>query len=332
MTPIEKVIQDLGLALALYQKGFVNGSPLDDAIVVELTDICDYGACPCCYLCSQCDSGNEMSDALLLGIMRAIAFLASPKEIWLAGGEPTVFKQLLKAIGIIHKVLPESEICLVTNGFNLADEKFAEKIVSCKAIKEIAITWNSADRDTHSALMTPLTPHEKNWAEVEIVDDVKNCIDKDSMAWKSYDLIIQALLNVHKLRQKHGRKDDLRIAINLNINSAYDLSAMVNLIEARGGKIDKVMLQGMKKAGRAKDIPENHPLIWLQEPTIEMMSAYLNQIKKLLRNRQIEEAMFIYPLPNDIVVVMGLEQNAFYQPAATPCIGPTGLFREDVVS
>lgn len=305
-----------------------------EALVIEITNKCDHGLCAHCYASSGRDEGSFMSRESMIDMCQTLDILARGEkfaEIWLAGGEPTLHPQLDDMISLAGLMSPY--VALVTNGISLSNRQFALRIAGRSALKEIAITLNSGNRYIHEMMVSqgnaPFFEKSPGIGRLSEMSEWWPVIDLYSNY--AFGKAMSALINVHEARTKLGR-DDLTVAINLNMSADANLAGLVWLTESEYGRIDKVIFQVMNRgAGRAKDLPDDHPLIRWTTPTVEMVNTYFSQASKLIESGRIREAVCIDPLPDEIVAELSLASNPMYQPSATPCIDVHGAFRADVV-
>ncbi|MFV0484706.1 MAG: radical SAM protein [Candidatus Saccharimonadales bacterium] len=278
------------------------GVEIYDALAVETTTICDHNACPYCYM--DCREGIRQN--MTMATARAVAatlkeLKISPREIWLPGGEPMMGPRLHE---IIEVLAPFSDyFALITNGRVLSDPNRVRDLLQNPKIKEVAVSLHSADRVTH------------NWLVGHGADS------------SAYDWAIRAIV---LLAQEDS---ELTVSVNLNINEGADLEPLIDEVESRGGRIDKVMFQVVNfDVARAARIPAKDKMQAFCRPTEEMVNEYFLQADALIASGRIREAMLIDALPDDVLKGVSRDyEKRFYQPAATPAVGVNGSYRADVV-
>ena len=278
------------------------GADIYEALAVETTTACDHNDCPYCYM----DCRKEIRQNMTMGTARAIAAALkeleiSPREIWLPGGEPMLGPRLHE---IIEVLAPYSDyFALITNGQILSASGKADELAANPKIKEVAVTLHSASRATH------------NWLVGRRSDD------------QAFERSLKAIALLSRARS------DLKISINLNVNHGVDFADIHAAVDARGGRIDKVMFQVVDfGVERAKRISVKDNMRVFCTPTAEMVNAYFWQAESLIAAGELEEAMMIDVLPRR--VLQGVNRNyeeRFYRPALTPAISVGGSFRANVV-
>jgi molybdenum cofactor biosynthesis enzyme MoaA len=103
------------------------GVPKD--IVIEVTNGCDIGNCPTCYMGACKGRGEDMSRETIDGVAQELLNANNGEkvsQIWLTGGEPTMSEDLGYQIRKCSEAA--EEVCLITNGVRLADEVFVRKL------------------------------------------------------------------------------------------------------------------------------------------------------------------------------------------------------------
>lgn len=273
-----------------------------DALAVEPTTICDHNDCPYCYMDCRRGVGCNMTMATARAIRKALEGMdIRPKEIWLPGGEPTACPRLYQ---IIEVLAPCSDyFAIVTNGLVLSQPEKVREILDNPQVKEVAVTLHSANKRLHNLI---------------VGHDEESC---------AYDRAMRAIVNLSQAERP------LTVAINLNINGGCDLAAIVNEVERRGGRIDKVMLQIVDfSSGRGVYVPMDDEVRELCLPTAEVVLEYFLQIRRLVHDGRIVEGMLIDPLPSRVLNEVNMELwSDIYVPATTPAISVGGSFRVDVV-
>lgn len=300
-------------------EGYLEGGrhEIYDALVLEVTNGCSFGRCPTCY--ANCiPKGRRMSLAEVRGVFTTMQDLIRqgkmdemPKEIWVAGGEPTDHPDLLHLIREARRHV--DYIALVTNGFALADPKYAKQIVDrAVGLSEVAITLNSASPEAHNYMVQPIgtryTVDGGEWVQV-----------------------VRGLVEVTKAAEV-ARRSDLTVAINLNMNASiyeHSLQDLVKVVRSYGGRIDKIIFQTMQMGGRAVDIKNRR---YRQFQTVDegMVKKYFDQAQRRIGSKDIREAILIDPL-NKGRASAKLQQHPMWGVGATPCVCADGRFEYNVV-
>jgi len=287
---------------------------INDALVVEASTQCNHGLCAFCYNSCTSYGGVDMTPETARDIANTlIAHNVRPKKIWLSGGEPTMNSNLVEIVFELARV--SDCIGLMTNGFSLAEEEtYADELAWMPPLKEVAITLHSAHASTHNKLVMPSDASD---------EEIENC--------KAFTKVSRAFTNMFRAREEEGR-DDLTIAVNVMMSQMRTLLAIFIAIRAWGGTIDKIILQGLRRAaGRATSIPDEHRLIDCLLPNKNMVQDYLDDAEELVESGYIKEAVLFGPIPKKIVEALDLLNHPMYAPAAMPTIDPRGRLRPDMV-
>jgi len=147
---------------------------------IDLTNRCNFH-CPHCtdeYL----HNNAEMDADVIIETVKRAALIGTKSVVIKGGGEPTVHKNFSHIVEAISK---DVEIGLVSNGFNLQEEKIRESIIQhCNWIR---VSLDSATATTHSKI--------------------------HGVGVKSYPLIISSLTRLNK--ERVGKK--LTVGVNFCI-------------------------------------------------------------------------------------------------------------------
>ena len=301
------------------------------ALVIDASSRCDYGQCPACYFMDDEGQRCPNQDLALSTVKEWKQIFTEsgiiPQQVWLPGGEPTLNPQIIEIINSLKTLIPE--ICLVSNGFNLANYAYAKELLLKSQLTEIDITINGANPDVHNLMMAPLTSLE--WQKVPnlaLPDLIKN-VFTGQIEMNNFAKAYQALINIAKISEE--LKKPLIIGLNLNMNHGADLDKLLEKVDQDGGRVDSVIFQSMQASTRSRNREKNNPSFSWQIPTAEMINKYLKQAEQLLNSGKIKSASIIDPLPKELVDTLDLTNNPIYQPSDTPAIGVDGKFRTNVL-
>jgi Predicted Fe-S oxidoreductases len=319
-------------AIARQWRKYLDENGVPNALVIEPSTRCDWSRCPACYACSEPGIGQDMATETMKDIRDVVLESgSSTNQVWVAGGEPTGCEELPEIINAVAEMT--GEVCLVTNGLNLANEEFARNLIEKSRLAEIAITLNSGNRDVHNMMVTE-DDHEL-WSKLPdggVAHLAKTALNGEltrSENNNAFDHVLKAISNVTKLKNELGK--DYRVAVNLNTQGLADLEDLVGKVEGAGGYLDLVIFQSFQRAGRGVN-SHSRSFEW-QEPTEEMVRTYLEAARKLIDDGRIGDAVWIDPVSKEIERALGLGDEPMYEQAeATPCFGPDGVLRDNVVS
>lgn len=282
----------------------LNGhNDIREALVVDVTTLCDYNGCPYCYMNCREGVGCSMRMGSARAIRAALMQLdISPETIWFSGGEPTVCPRLDKIAEVL--ALCCGRLAIATNGLMLGTlPDRAQVVLDNPLIGEVAVALHSANRRVHNLLM--------------------GC---DEGAYL-YDLAMSSVVNLG-----HAKRPLVK-TISVNMNQECDLAAIVDEVERQGGKIDKVMLRIVDFGGdKATYMPSQGAMRELCRPTYDTTLEYFMQVRRLVREGRIDEGRLIDRLPHNLVHDIDVEYwSDIYRPIRMPAISVGGAFRVDAV-
>lgn len=305
---------------------YIQENGVSSAVVMDVIHKCN-ARCAHCYEQSGPSTSEITDNPMDMATAKEWADILKsnpkgrPEQIWISGGEPTLFECLPDVLGVLKE--KDFYTVLVTNGERLENKEYCEKLTSNGNLDEVAVTIRG-DGPVHDLFMLP--------ADNSILESVpKGKSDKDQISEmkgrvgsaKRFERTMRGILNLSK-------NPELKIGLNIDIQAAGDMEQVVRKIIERGGRVDYIYLQVQQEEGRAKESSEVPSNKW-RKPTEDMVGEYLEQSKRLLEDRVIKKVIMIDPLPRGIVDKLDLKNNPIYQPAATPAVSPRGKLRKDVL-
>ncbi|MCL2444535.1 radical SAM protein [Candidatus Saccharibacteria bacterium] len=304
-----------------------------EALVIEPTSRCDMGTCPACYMNSECGRGDDMTPETFANVLACIKESLPEGEklgqVWIPGGEPTLVDNLPEIINASKDVA--GEVCLVTNGLNLANYEYARDLIERSDLDEIAITLSSGNADLDNLLRA--ADDDPIWRQVPEGDvDAVLAEGRGITSGAECDFherVMQGIVNVSQIKKELDK--DFRVAINLNMHHGADLDELLRAVEDRGGHIDLVLFQAFQPAGRGV-VGTSRSFEW-QAHTEEMWREYIRQAEEAIRDGRLGAAVFVDPAPREIEEALDLENCPFYEKAVeTPAFDQYGRVRANVVS
>jgi len=309
---------------------YVSTHGLPDAVVAEVTNICDCADCAHCYL-KAVRTNQASSLGILWGAETADTWskvLSShengkPVQIWITGGEPT----LNESLDTISEKFKRQGFytALITNGEKLADKEYCDRLLRLNVLDEMAISIRGVGV-LHDLLMLPVENQLWNLVDHKLssreqIEEIKKQLT-GKMDARRFEKSMKGLINCVQ--------HPVKIGLNIDIQAATDMNDIVEEIIKRGGKVDVIYLQVMQESGRAVGQQDLIPNLW-RKPDQNMVEEYLSQAHALLERGIVQKIEIIDPLPNEIVKNLNLEGETIYQPIASPAISPEGKLREDVL-
>jgi len=298
-------------------------------VVLEVTTECTVATCSHCYICAkEKGKGKYMSWEVFNYWVDIFNKTKKPYRVIITGGEPTLHPRLKEILEKIHEL--NIKINLVTNGETLNNAVNWSEITPYINTIEISLR---GDKSLHD--LFTLAADDPLWQEIPKDTDFekqmmigKKLIQKRNIG--HYATVIKTLKNLMAIKNNHN----FQLNLNIDIQAAADMVQCLNSLKEEGIEIDNICLQVTQISGRAKIYPNAIPNLWRQ-PTAEMVTKYLDDANRVIKNKLIKGSiMIIDPVPKEIEDKLGLNKNYWkwlYQPHTVPAISVNGYLRSNVL-
>jgi hypothetical protein len=194
-------------------------------------------------------------------------------------------------------------------------------------LAEVAVTISSSNPDVDNLMKT--AADDPIWEGLESAT-----LDGSYTRGRNndyYNRVVQALVNLTKIKQETGK--GFRVAINLNMNQGADVEMLVDSLSNAGAHLDLIIFQAFQPAGRGA-VNEGLPAIEWQKLDENAWREYVEQTDRLVKDGKVGAAVFIDPAPPEIEHSLNLREvyGEYYDPEITPAVSVGGLVRQNVVS
>ncbi len=304
-------------------------NPHPKEIILEVTNECTVATCSHCYIAAKSiGQGKYLPISIFNQWADAFKKLGKPLSVLITGGEPTLHPQLVNIIKRLKQL--KIKTILVSNGITLTDQNIWPSV--CAYLDEIQISLRGY-KLLHDVLT--LSAEDELWKQIpqniSLRQQIETAIDHmKNKPVKQYELILDALLQITKIKLKKS----LKLSLNVDIQASADLVECVDFLNKKSIKIDDVYLQVMQPIGRAKIYPDAIPNLW-RKPDEAMVKKYFIDAQYVLRKKMISgKVTMIDSLPTHIVEKLhfgDIKYAWFYRPHISPAISVNGHLRPNVV-
>lgn len=170
-----------------------------------------------CLFCADPERIRKLPDQEFNKIIRNLKEnRKKTSSLIITGGEPTIYKKLFSALKFSKKICRYDNICIVSNGIRLANEKYLDKLIE-SGVNSFQISYFALDKKKHNAL---------------------------SRTKETFEYVKKGIQNIVK------RNKIIRINVVINKFNYIDLPKIVE--ELINLKVNKITLSFMNPAGESE--------------------------------------------------------------------------------
>lgn len=228
-----------------------------------------------CQFCYDLDHLNKQKGPSLEQLRKKMQTLKAKgmSTIDLTGGEATVRKDLIDIIRMVKEEFGIQNICLITNGFKLADKKYMDQVVQA-GVNEFLFSIHGASAEIHDYLA-----------------DVKGSFDRVVKALKEANQLgIKLRVNTTVTSKNYDRLNDIASMISNYRIENYNM-IMYNPILDATRRVDQLAIRYSIAAPFLKDVIDRykHRFQHIHAKYIPFcfMSGYEEHVMNLLQSSYI---------------------------------------------